>query len=554
MAREFLTPPSEESIAVRAIAILRRRALVATVAFAAVLAAAIAFAVYLPDLYRASAIVVIERPLPDGVIRPMVSNELESRLYQIRQEVLSRERLTTLIKRFNLYPELRHRAGFEDVLTQAREDINWEPNGPEQVSGRTKTVAFTLTYQGMERKTVADVTNAIAQFFVEHNSAIRAGEAQRAVDLLQEQMSAAKRQSDLEEARLRNFTLKNQAQLPQAAGVAMAAYSSVADELRRNRDDQRRAEGLRDKLVEGLEEASTITAAAKGVIAADGQGVPMSKELTEAQERLAQAKKDLAEAERKGFTASHPDITGATSRIAAAEKDVQEQRQRDLAAYKAKQQADTQRQAVATAPQNLSALPGSKRSLKDLNDELTRLQAEEKDLRQQIVALQQSFASSPGVQDGYLQVQRDYASAKENYDVLARKFDEAQVAASVETGHQGENFRVLDAAVVPEGPSDPNRMRLLFMGLLLALAAMAGAVVLAEQFDTSFHNVDEVREFTGVPVVATIPQIGAGPRRGWARAALRTASAVAAVALVATLSAYLAQGNDTLVRLLQRAS
>jgi len=554
MAREFLTPPSEESIAVRAIAILRRRALVAIAAFATVLAAAVAFAVYLPDLYRASAIVVIERPLPDGVIRQTVSNELESRLYQIRQEVLSRERLTTLIKRFNLYPELRHKAGFEDVLTQAREDINWEPNGPEQVSGRTKTVAFTLTYQGMERKTVADVTNAIAQFFVEHNSAIRSGEAQRAVDLLQEQMLAAKRQADLEEARLRDFTLKNQAQLPQASGVAMAAYSSVADELRRNRDDQRRAEGLRDKLVEGLEEASTITAAAKGVIAADGQGVPMSKELTEAQERLAQAKKDLAEAERKGFTASHPDITGATSRIAAAEKDVQEQRQRDLAAYKAKQQADTQRQAVATAPQNLSALPGSKRSLKDLNDELTRLQAEEKDLRQQIVALQQSFASSPGVQEGYLQVQRDYSSAKENYDVLARKFDEARVAASVETGHQGENFRVLDAAVPPEGPSDPNRMRLLFMGLLLALAAMAGAVVLAEQFDTSFHNVDEVREFTGVPVVATIPQIGAGPRRGWARTAFRTASAVAAVALVATLSAYLAHGNDTLVRLLQRAS
>jgi hypothetical protein len=108
--------------------------------------------------------------------------------------------------------------------------------------------------------------------------------------------------------------------------------------------------------------------------------------------------------------------------------------------------------------------------------------------------------------------------------------------------------------VPPEGPSDPNRMRLLFMGLLLALAAMAGAVVLGEQFDTSFHNVDEVREFTGVPVLATIPQIGAGPRRGWVRAALSTASAVAAVALVATLSAYLAHGNDTLVRLLQRAS
>ncbi len=91
------------------------------------------------------------------------------------------------------------------------------------------------------------------------------------------------------------------------------------------------------------------------------------------------------------------------------------------------------------------------------------------------------------------------------------------------------------------------------MGILLALAAAVALVLASEQFDASFHNVDEVREFTGVPVLATIPQIGAAPRRGWARATLGTASAVAAVVLVATLSAYLAHGNDTLVRLLQRA-
>jgi succinoglycan biosynthesis transport protein ExoP len=553
MAREFMSPASDESIVVRTITILRRRALIAAIAFTTVIAAAIAFAVYLPDLYRSSAIVTIERPLPDGVIRTSVSNELESRLYQIRQEVLSRERLTGLIKRFDLYPELRRKAGFEDVLNQARDDIGWEANGPEQVSGRTKTVAFTLTYTGTEQHNVADVTNAIARFFVEHNSAIRAGEARRTVQLLEEQMKAAKQQVDIQDARMRDFTLRNQAQLPQAAGVAMAQYQSLADELRRNRDDQRRNADAREKLLEGLEDASNLAAAAKGVMAADGQDIPLSKELAEANERLGQARKDLAEAERKGFTGNHPDITGAQSRINAAEKDVQEQRARDLAAYKAKQNADAQRQAVNSSPQNLAALPRSRRSIKDFDDELARLKSEEQLLQQRVAVLQQRFDSTPGVQEGYLQVQREYSFAKENYDVLARKFDEARLAESVEAGHQGENFRILDTAVPPEGPSAPNRLRLVLMGLLLALAAMAGAVVLAEQFDTSFHNVDEVREFTGVPVLATIPQIGAAPRRGWARATLGTASAVAAVVLVATLSAYLANGNDTLVRLLQRA-
>jgi polysaccharide chain length determinant protein (PEP-CTERM system associated) len=552
MARELMSPSSEDSILVRTIAILRRRALIAAVTFTAVIAAAVAFAVYLPDLYKASAIVVIERPLPDGVVRPTVSNELESRLYQIKQEVLSRERLTGLIKRFDLYPELRQKSGFEDVLTQAREDIQWEANGPEQVSGRTKTVAFTLTYSGSDQRRVADVSNAIAQFFVEHNSSMRAGEAKRAAQLLEEQVASAHQQVASQEARMRDFTLRNQAQLPQAAGVAMAAYQSLADELRRNRDDQRRNGDARDKLLEGLEDASTLAAAAKGVIATDGHDVPISKELAEANERLAQARKDLAEAERKGFKTDHPDITGANSRIASAEKDVQEQRARDLAAYKAKQNADAQRQALNNAPQNLASLPRSKRSIKDFDDELARLKTEEKDLQQRIAVLQQRFDSTPGVQEGYLQLQRDYSSAKENYDVLARKYDDARLSESIETGHQGENFRILDSAVPPEGPSAPDRLRLVLMGLLLALAAMAAVVVVAEQFDRSFHSVDEVREFTAVPVLATIPQIGTAPRRGWGRAVLNTASAVAAVALVATLSAYVAHGNDTLVRLLNR--
>jgi hypothetical protein len=33
----------------------------------------------------------------------------------------------------------------------------------------------------------------------------------------------------------------------------------------------------------------------------------------------------------------------------------------------------------------------------------------------------------------------------------------------------------------------------------------------AEQFDASFHGVDELREFTSVPVLVSIPQIGPVP-------------------------------------------
>jgi polysaccharide biosynthesis transport protein len=553
MAREFQPTSSEESIAVRAFGIIRRRAVVATVAFATIMGAAIAFAVYLPDLYTANAIVMIERPLPDGVVRPTVNNELEGRLYQIKAEVLSRERLTALVKRFNLYPELRKKASFEEVLNQAREDIDWEANGPEQVSGRAKTVAFTLTYTGNDRKTVADVTNAVAQFYVEHNSEMRAGEARRAVELLQDQVRDARRQVDGIDARVRSFATEHSAQLPQSASIAFANFTQITEDLRQNINAQDKLRDAMEKLQEGLAEANELASAAKGVIAEDGQAVPLSKELTKLQSDLADAKKAIAELQRQGLTAAHPDVDAATRQIAALEKQVEEQRQRDVAAFKAKQDIDKERVAVSGAPKDLSALPASKRSMADLQKELDKLQRDEKDLRDQRATLTQRFDASPTLANEFQQLQSEYRSAKENYDVLERRLSDAKLSESIENTNQGESFRILDAAVPPEGPSAPNRLRLVIMGLLLALAAGGAGVIAAEQFDTSFHSVDDLREFTAVPIIATIPQIGGKTPRGWLRVAFGTVGAVAAVVLVATLSAYIANGNDTLVRLLQRA-
>jgi hypothetical protein len=150
----------------------------------------------------------------------------------------------------------------------------------------------------------------------------------------------------------------------------------------------------------------------------------------------------------------------------------------------------------------------------------------------------------------YQSITRDWSSSKDLYDSLMKRYDEAQLTESMETGRAGERFRVLEPALPPEGPAAPNRIRLLIMGLLLAFAGAAAAVLVREQFDTAFHSVDEVREFTGVPVLVSIPPIGPMPAGRRVRAALATVSALVLIALVASSAAYLANGNDQLVRLI----
>ena len=556
MSREMRSSTTEDSIALRAFGIIRRRWVVATVTAATVLAAAVAFALYLPDLYRAHAVVLVERPLGD-VVRPAVGNELESRLHVIQQTILSRDRLTQLVNQFALYPELRKKASFEDVLAQAREDIDWEPNGPEQVSGRAKTVTFTLSYTGDERKKVSDVTNAVAAFYVDYNEQMRATEAQGATQFYKAQLDAARVQLNQAEQRQNSFVAANERLLPQAASVNAATYTRLSDALSRNQADQNRLEDRILALEQAQDAAARAASAAapRAVAAPTVPGMEPSKEFNELVASLNKEKEALADMERRGHGAAHPDVIRATASINTLEAEVAAQRERDIAAHNAKLEAERKRAAAAATatPDVTRPAAPSRVTIAGLQTEIKSLQEQETKLKTELESMLQRFDSSPGVQQDFLTIQSDYRSAKERFDVAQRRFDEAKISEGVETTGQGERFRVLEAAIPPEGPSAPNRLRLLLMGLLLALAAAGAAVVAAEQMDTSFHTVDDLREFTAIPVLATIPQIGGRPRRGYVRMALGTVSALAAIVLVGTLSAYFANGNETLVRLLQRA-
>jgi hypothetical protein len=92
------------------------------------------------------------------------------------------------------------------------------------------------------------------------------------------------------------------------------------------------------------------------------------------------------------------------------------------------------------------------------------------------------------------------------YDSLLKKLDEAQLGENLETDRHGEQFRVLEDALPPSAPVAPNRPRLVILGLILAVAAGVGAVLAAEQFDATFHDVEDLRNFTKVPVLPAFPE------------------------------------------------
>jgi polysaccharide biosynthesis transport protein len=554
MARDPLATNSDDSLALRALDILRRRKILAAAAFGTVLAAAASFAMYLPDLYHASALVLVERPVNESIIRPAVSAELDSRLHIIKQEILSRDRLTDLVNRFNLYPELRKRVGFEEVLTQTRNDIAVQAEGPEQVSGRTKTVSFRLTYTGDSRQSVADVTNAIAAFYVAQNDRMRSEEATQTTDFLEAQLAEAKASLDHQEALLRQFTSQHTGELPQQMGLNLATLDRMNTQLRLIGEQQLRVIEQRERMLDGMSAAAAAApgSAAAARVAADPDASP---EMVERLQKIDKAKQELTALETK-FSARHPDVVRLREQLATLEREAADADAQLQARRKADEDAAAAKAASASAAAAADSqrdAPFRRRTIETLDAELAKLKNDEAAMRAQITGFEEKLASTPERQQEYSLITRDWTAAKDVYDSLLKRYDEAQLAQSIETDRQGERFRVLESAIPPEGPSAPNRVRLMIMGLLLACAAAVATVLAAEQFDTSFHSIDELREFTAVPVLVAIPPIGPAPARQRVRMALATVSAVAAIVLIATFSAYYASGNEQLVRIIGRA-
>jgi hypothetical protein len=73
-----------------------------------------------------------------------------------------------------------------------------------------------------------------------------------------------------------------------------------------------------------------------------------------------------------------------------------------------------------------------------------------------------------------------------------------------------------------------------------------------EQFDTTFHSVDELRQFTKIPVLGAIPRISPRPAARVLRTAAATGCLAAVLFVVVAISIHMAQDNEQLVRLLVR--
>jgi polysaccharide biosynthesis transport protein len=260
--------------------------------------------------------------------------------------------------------------------------------------------------------------------------------------------------------------------------------------------------------------------------------------------RLTKMKQELAEMRRR-YTDRYPDVARLRAEITGLE--------RDLGA------AEPPAATAAATPAPPAADPAVRRlraALKAADAEVEGLKAEETQVRSAIQAYQRRVESAPQREQELQELTRDYDTMKDLYGSLLKRYEDAQLAETMEQRQGREQFRILDAALPPKEPAAPNRPRLLLVGLVAATGLAGAAMMLREKLDTSFHTVDDLRALTTAPVLVSIPLIVTGGDRWQRTRRLGFGFAATVAALFMTFEAlrYAARGNEWLVGLLVRGS
>jgi uncharacterized protein involved in exopolysaccharide biosynthesis len=123
----------------------------------------------------------------------------------------------------------------------------------------------------------------------------------------------------------------------------------------------------------------------------------------------------------------------------------------------------------------------------------------------QIRAVQSRIEAAPASEQQYVELMRDQQLAKVRYEEMMRKQSQSAVAEELERRQQGETLELLDPASLPQTPTEPNRPMIVGAGVVMGLVLglfLAGA---REAKDTSLKNLKDVRAYTQLPILGSIP-------------------------------------------------
>lgn len=321
------------------------------------------------------------------------------------------------------------------------------------------------------------VVQKVIDIFVEENLSGDRRETSQSLKFLDQQITQKEEQLRAAEARRVDFERNALGLLP-GVGSVQSRMEAARAELNQLDSNLMSAQG-------SLAAVNGQLAATQPTIAMPGMGGGDS--------RVAILEGQIAEAQSRGWTDSHPDMQALRSQLSRARATAP----RGGGGYGAPNPAYTSLRAMQAEKQ---AAVGA------LSARKAQLQAE----LSQYAARQ---VEQPGAQAEQDRLSRDYEAIKLQYDKLLADREAIRLRGQVASSTDSVAFRVIDPPSAPRQPVTPGRPLLMIGVLIAGLLAGVGTAFALSQLNSSFATPQKLAAVTGMPVIGSVGEVITPGRR-----------------------------------------
>lgn len=424
----------------------------AAVAVVGLLATGVVTALQTPQYYARATVLIASQKLSEEFVRPTIAEDVLERVNAMTAEALSREKLATVVEKYDLLSDVREERGMADAVAVLRSRIVIEADKSPVASRNARALVLAIGYTGPDRQMAADVANDVARLFTDAGVRLRTQQARMTTEFLRRELETAETALQEQKREISEFQQKHRGELP----------SELESNLRR----LERLQQQRNSLAMQITDAETrIALAASSAVGPD----PATVRLRDLENQLAR--------ELGVNKETHPNVISLRRQIAAA---------RSAAGGGGGQGSGV----LVSAGQREVAL--LREQLAETDRELERLDG--------------AVAAIPVRQEELSGMLERLGVLQENYLEFMRKVNEAELAQSLEMAQQGDRVAVLDAASPPNTPTNA-AWKFLLGGLAGSIGLALGTGLLLELRDPVVVSVTGLEAATGVPVLGSIPRM-----------------------------------------------
>jgi succinoglycan biosynthesis transport protein ExoP len=511
--------------------LVKRRKYYIIVTWLLVTLAALIVAFNLPKIYRSTATMLLEAPIPTINIDSSVSQYGEEQIQSIYQRVLSTDNVLSIIESTDLYYDISSSLADYELVELFRSNTEIELTtssiNPQAHSGMAE-IAFNISFKDVEPETAQKIASELASLFIGQNDKVRKQRAIKATEFLTEETDKLNREVQEIDGKIAQYKEQHNFSLPEQIESNQAAIDRAENELR-DTDSQIRTTKERIAFL-----SAQLANAQKELPISLDDNKPQSKEVLRAKylkytsiyspshpsllrlkrelkaldptfegqsikkdvlKQLAKARSEL-KLLQKTYSGNHPDIAKLKNQI-----DKLNQELKNTPAALTTEQGNEIEHNTNPAYLNVEA------QYKSSQSELESLMQKQIFLKEKIERLHNILLHAPQIEREYNDLIRARDNIINKYTQLKEKWLDAKLAQTLEEQQQGQTLTLIDPPEAPIRPEKAIRRKVAIGGFFGGIVAGVGVAFIIEFLFPGIRGYREIQAVTGLMPLVVVPYI-----------------------------------------------